>query len=120
MTTIIINSSGDQCVQSPLATKQDVNQLEHTIMAKVSELAAILNGINDEVNKAKTEILQKISDLEASLSDVELPADATAALDALKTSVQSVDDIVPDSVTPPPGEGTPPAAALAKSRKNTL
>lgn len=69
-------------------------------MAKISELTAIVAGLNSQVLKAKQEVVDRIAALEAALADVEIPADAQAALDELKSSVQAVDDINPDVVPP--------------------
>lgn len=65
-------------------------------MAKLEELAGIVTGLKEQVTKAKIEIIGRIAALEEALKNVELPAEATAALDALKTEVQAVDDINPD------------------------
>ena len=62
-------------------------------MAKVSELAAKLTALSDQLTKAKAEIV-------AALADVELPAEATAALDKLTTISQAIDDLNKDA-TPP-------------------
>lgn len=64
---------------------------------KLSELAAALTTVGDQVTKAKDEIVAKITALEASLSDVEIPAEAQTNLDALKALAQALDDIVPDA-----------------------
>jgi hypothetical protein len=64
---------------------------------KLDEVAGVMQGISDQLAKAKTEILGKIADLEAALTNVELPADATTAIDALKVGAQALDDIVPDA-----------------------
>jgi chromosome segregation ATPase len=84
------------------------------LMAKLNELAAQLVALNDQVNKARTEVLAKLLDLEAQLSNVDLPAEAQAALDALKASVQAVDDVVPDApaasaTIPVPADAAAPA-----------
>lgn len=67
---------------------------------KVSELAASVVSINDQILKARNEILAKISELELALGNVDMPAEAVVALDNLRLSVQAVDDVVPDAVTP--------------------
>lgn len=127
---IIIQDSDSECnVRSELATKQDILQaiaaITNLIMAKNSELAGIINGIKTQVDKVKGEITKKIQDLEDALNtahDDEIPAEVATALDNLKSSVQGADDIVPDAPADGGGEptGTPPAAALAASRKNNL
>lgn len=72
------------------------------IMAALKDLATQLVALNDQVQKSRTEVLAKIAELEAALSNVELPADAQAALESLKASVQAVDDVVPDAAPEPP------------------
>lgn len=74
----------------------DLMEMEKRIMAKVNELAAIIDGLNTKVEKVRVEV-QALKD---SLSNVDLPADAQAALDRLTASIQTVDDINPDQ--PPP------------------
>lgn len=64
---------------------------------KISELAGAVQAISEQLAKVQLEILTKIAELEAALANVEIPADAAAALDALRGSVQSLDDIVPDA-----------------------
>ncbi len=71
---------------------------QRQIMAKLNELVGLVNEVNAKLDKSKDEILAKITTLEAALVDVELPADAVAALDTLKASAQTLDDIVPDAV----------------------
>lgn len=76
--------------------------MEERMAIKVSEVAAIATAIKDQVTKAKEEILKRIADLETALANVELPAEAETALNALKSAVQEVDDINPDVPPPPP------------------
>jgi len=79
-------------------------KLDKLIM-RSSELAEALNGVRAQIKKAATEILTKIEDLTADIADQELSPDALAALRDLKSSVQALDDIVPDaSPEPPPDE----------------
>lgn len=75
------------------AKKQDLEELGKKIMPKLSELAGLLTAVKDQATRSRDEILKKILDLETTLGDVELPAEATAALEALKAEVQSIDDI---------------------------
>lgn len=74
-------------------TRTDLERTKQTIMAKLSELAGILTAVKDQAVRAKDEILKKIADLETALGDAEIPAEATAALEALKSEVQGIDDI---------------------------
>ncbi len=84
-------------VNKILAIVQDIQKKEVNIQMKVSEIASTLTAVSDQLSKAKGEILAKIAALETSLSNVDLPPDATAALDGLKTQAQALDDIVPDA-----------------------
>lgn len=68
-----------------------------TIMATQQELAQELTNLKTQEDKAHAELLQKISDLEAAIVAAgNSTPEVDAALVALKASVQSVDDIVPD------------------------
>ena len=69
---------------------------EDIIMAKLSELATVLAGIDAKLGKAQAEIVAQIAALQASLVDVEIPTDAQAILDAIVAKAQSLDDIVAD------------------------
>ena len=73
------------------------------IVMKLSELNGVVAGLGTQLVKVKQEILDRISALEAALADVDVPESAVTALDELVTSVQSLDDIVPDAI-PDPGE----------------
>jgi len=66
-----------------------------------SELAAKLTALTEQTEKAKAEILAKLADLDAALQAADdVTPEVQAAFDALKGSVQGVDDIVADA-TPP-------------------
>ncbi len=67
------------------------------IMAKISSLAATVSALAEQQEKVVTEIKA----LKDSLSDVEIPAEAQAALDRLSAAIKSADDENPDS-TPTP------------------
>ena len=86
-----------------------INQKLDTIMAKVSELAGLidpivmqLNDVGAQLDKAKTEIIKAITD-----NDPEVPQavlDKVNALGgiatALKSASQALDDLNPDAPTP--------------------
>ena len=82
---------------------------EHKILKKLnqiimeqSELAAQLTALQTQTEKAKAEILAKIADLEGALDAADdVTPEVQAAFDALKASVQGVDDIVADAPTEP-------------------
>lgn len=75
------------------------NQKFDQIMATQAELAQELRTVTEQNEKARVEILQKITDLEAALIAAgNTTAEVDEALAALKASVQTDDDIVPDVV----------------------
>ncbi len=62
-----------------------------------AELAQQLTDVTAQNEKARAEILQKIADLEAAIVAAgNVTPEVEAALSALKTSVQTDDDIVAD------------------------
>ena len=71
------------------------------ILMKLSELIIAMSGVSAQLFKVQNEILSRINALENALIDVELPEDAVAAMDALRTQTQALDDIVPDVVPEP-------------------
>jgi prefoldin subunit 5 len=72
------------------ATKQDLRRIN----MKLNELAGQLTSLADQVDKIKLEV----EALKASLENVELPAEAQAALERLGAAVKAVDDANPDAV----------------------
>ena len=75
-----------------------IAQLKELIVTSQTELAGQLNQLKDQADKARAEIVAKIADLEAALANGgPVTAEVQAAFDALKSSVQTVDDIVPDA-----------------------
>jgi precorrin-6B methylase 1 len=64
---------------------------------KLSEISANLAAVDAQLKKAQAEILNRISELQAALADVEVPVEATEALDRLAASAKALDDIVPDA-----------------------
>lgn len=79
-----------------------------TIMSKVNELAGELTAVKDKLTKIGTEtssLLTKIDALTEQLANQDLPADAQAALDDLKTQAQVVDELVPDATGGETGGG---------------
>lgn len=71
------------------------------ILMKLSELTTAIAGVSAQITKAQDEILGKIAALETALIDVDLPEDAAAAIEALRSQTQALDDIVPDVVPEP-------------------
>lgn len=68
----------------------------YTLMAKLTELAGRLTGIETVLNKVKTEV----EALRAALENVDLPADAEAALGRLEAIAKTIDELNPDAPTP--------------------
>lgn len=79
------------------------------VMTTVNELAEKLNLVNDQLNKAKEEIVNQVAALQAALENVELPENALAALAALESTAQVLDDLNEDVVVDPevPAEDQP-------------
>jgi flagellar hook-basal body complex protein FliE len=84
--------------------------LRTQIMKTQSQLTAELTAIGNQLTKIGTEsstTLQKVADLEAAIAaqtgGAEVTPELEAAVAALKTQVQVVDDLVSD-ITPPAGE----------------
>ena len=68
-------------------------------MATQAELAQQLRDINTQNEKSRVEILKKIADLEAALAAAgNTTPEVDEAVAALKASVQTDDDIVPDTI----------------------
>jgi hypothetical protein len=75
------------------------------MMTTVNELAGKLNAINAQLHKASGEIIDRINTLQDSLSNVDLPEEATDAMNELAALAQALDDLNPDA--PPPVEENP-------------
>ncbi len=87
----------DRILEAIATLKEHVLSLERKMAMTKDELVVELGKVKDQVDKSKAELVGKIADLEATLNNV--TPETVAALDALKASVQAVDDITPD-VTP--------------------
>jgi hypothetical protein len=87
-------------------TRYDLIKLEDKIMAKVSELAGLLNAVSARLEKAKGEIEAEIQTLKDEIANEDLTPEAQASFDRLSAIAQGLDDLNPD-VVPPPVE--PPA-----------
>jgi hypothetical protein len=62
---------------------------------KHAELIQALTALKEQSDRATAEIVAKIASLEEALNNAgEVPAEVVAALDALKASVQTTDDVV--------------------------
>ena len=67
--------------------------LEVIQMIKLTELAGVVTTLSEKVTKIAVEV-QALKD---ALVNVEIPAEAQNALDALSTQLQSLDDVNPDA-----------------------
>lgn len=70
-------------------------------MSKQSELANQLTNLTNQLSKATQEIQDEIQNLKDQLSDADISPEAQSALDSLTTKVQALDDLNPDTTTPP-------------------
>lgn len=82
------------------------NALKEELMATAHE---IVEQVTAQANKAEAEILAKIDELKTKINDGTV---AASDLDALRSAVQGVDDIVPDAPAEPPA--VPPAEPPAE------
>lgn len=71
------------------------------VAMKLFELSAVITALVGQVEKVKTEVLARIDELDQALLDVTLPADAEAALEALRAGIETLDDLNPDVVAEP-------------------
>lgn len=114
MNKIVINiniSAGGPGSQSPAVTQRDidyaVNVLKLFIMAKVSGLNTSLTEIKANLTEGTDEILAKITKLEEQLGnmDQDIPEDATATLEEIKSMASRLASVVPNA---PPVDPTLP------------
>lgn len=75
-------------------------------MAKLAEIASRLETVDATLKKASAEIVTEIGNLREALADVDLPAEAETALEAIEATAKQLDDIVPDAI---PAPDAPPA-----------
>jgi hypothetical protein len=81
-----------QPVMSPL------HDLQRTAAMNHAELAQALSDLAAQTDKAKAEVVAKVAELEAAIVAAgQTDAAVDAALEALKASVQGVDDLNPDA-----------------------
>jgi hypothetical protein len=80
---------------------QTILEKVNAIVTTQAELAADLTAVKDQITKIGAETtatLQKVADLETALGNAgNVSPEVQAAFDALKASVQAVDDLVPDA-----------------------
>lgn len=86
--------------------KQD--ELMSTVTEAFSNLAGQANKAFGEISGKIEDLTGKITQLTEALSNRDLTAEETAALEEVKTALQKLDDIVPDDLpTEPPVETEP-------------
>jgi hypothetical protein len=91
------------------ASRFEIGRLEKKLMSKLNELAGNLTAVVDTLEKVKGEVTA----LKDSLTNVELPPDAQAALDKLVATSAALDALNPDAPAPEPvemGTANPPSA----------
>lgn len=73
------------------------------IMSDQTQLAADLQALTAQTEKAKAEIIAKVAELEAAITNAgNTTPEVDAALAGLKAAVQGVDDLNADAPPPPP------------------
>ena len=71
--------------------------LLRSIDMKLDALAATMTAIADQLTKAQTEIVAQVAALQAALADVDVPADAQAAIDSITAIAEALDALNPDA-----------------------
>ena len=84
-----------------------IHKLEKLTMAvtTISEAVTELNAIVAQNQKVQAEVVAKLAELNSTIQTLQdamanqtLPAEVTTAFDAVKVSLQSLDDVIPDPV----------------------
>lgn len=83
--------------------KESIHSLKELFTMNQAELAQTLSDLKTQADKTKAEIVQKVADLEAAIAagGVTTP-EVDAAVEALKGSIQGLDDLNPDAAPPAP------------------
>lgn len=77
--------------------KSIIKKLNEIIMNQ-QELAAELKAVKEQNDKSRAEIIQKFADLEAAITAAgNTTPEVDDALSALKASIQTDDDLIPDA-----------------------
>jgi hypothetical protein len=90
-------------------TKQDLDNLEDKIMAKLSQIKADVARINDNLKEGLAEITARLAELVADNADPEVTdVEFTASLEAALASSEALADLAnPEPSTDTGGEPTP-------------
>lgn len=83
---------------------ETLNQLIGTIMTTTAETVASIEALTAQVVKIRTETVAELQKLRDQISSGSMtPTEVVAALDALKSELQTSDDVIPDAspVEPP-------------------
>lgn len=100
------NTTGPPGGEIILKSILQISKTLKTIMSNQAELAQQLREITAQNEKARVEILGRISELETALENAgSTSPEVDEALDALKASVQTDDDLNPDAEPEPTEEG---------------
>jgi chromosome segregation ATPase len=83
------------------AIEKSLLDLKGTLTMNQQELAQALDDIKAQADKAKDEIVAQVASLEDAITAAgNVTPEVQTALDALKGSVQSLDDLNPDTPAP--------------------
>ena len=83
-----------------LGSETQQNKTEKNIMAKLSELAGSLRSslaLSDKVLSEVSKLSADFEALKAQLADVEIPAEASVALDAINSKLAALDALNADA-----------------------
>lgn len=79
-----------------------LQSLEKKILMKISEGTAKIVALGNQLEKAQKEITKEIETLKNATSDVDLPQEATDAIERLSALADSLDALNPDDPTVEP------------------
>jgi hypothetical protein len=78
-----------------------LDQFRSAIMTTQAELAQQILAVRDQLQKVHTEVTGKIAELEAAvLAAGNVSPEVEAALQAVRSALQPIDDLIPDAPTP--------------------
>ena len=86
-----------------LGAETQQNKTERKVMAKLSELAGLLNAslaLSDKVLSEVSKLSADFEALKAQLSDIEIPAEASVAIGAINAKFAALDALIADSESP--------------------
>ena len=93
-------------------TRHKIKQLKGLIMATQAELSQQISQLSTQLERVHTEITDKVTNLEQKIQESgNVSQEVTTAMEQLKSRVQLLDDITPDTPSPTPGDNTSNAVA---------